>query len=56
MAHETRTSAKVAATEIASEQVGRQREEVRMLLLGFGTGLLIGVFFLTYIVIAVTQH
>ena len=56
MVHETQRPADAGAGEVAAEQAGRKREEVRMLLLGFGTGLLIGVFFLTYIVIAVTQH
>ena len=33
----------------------RMREERMMLLVGFGTGLLIGVFFLTYIILAIVS-
>ena len=43
-----------AAAMVAREQAARPHEELNMLYMGFGTGLLIGGFFLVYVVIAFT--
>lgn len=51
-APETGTDA--AASLLAQEQAARPHEEMNMLYMGFGVGLLIGAFFLVYVVIAFT--
>lgn len=43
-----------AAGMVTLEQAARPREEINMLLMGFGVGLLVGFFFLVYVVIAFT--
>jgi hypothetical protein len=48
------SGAETAAGMVALEQAARPHEEMNMLYMGFGTGLLIGAFFLVYVVIAFT--
>lgn len=40
---------------ISLEQAKRPREEMNMLLMGFGTGISVGIFFLVYIILASTS-
>ncbi|MGI8824179.1 MAG: hypothetical protein ACR2JC_00770 [Chloroflexota bacterium] len=40
------------ASEIAFEQASRPNEELRMLFIGFGTGMSVGLIFLIYIIAA----
>ncbi len=51
---QTDTGTESAAMTLAREQAARPREELNLLLIGFGTGLTIGGFFLIYVVIAFT--
>lgn len=51
----TQSAVTEAAPSADVEQANRPREEMNALMMGFGTGLLIGVFFLIYIVIAISH-
>lgn len=46
--------ADTATGAVALEQAARPREEMNMLYMGFAVGLLVGFFFLVYVVIAFT--
>lgn len=48
------SGAETAANMVTLEQAARPHEEMNMLYMGFATGLLIGGFFLVYVVIAFT--